>query len=701
MPNVGLWDACKVSEEECLKGKEPIPEQIFSVSPPGLSTASGSEDIVPVSPEVLLERMRLAADSLISRQQEEGCWVEPLEADVTITSEYVLLQCLLGRECEEFFRRAAPFILESQGEDGGWPLYHGGPAEISATVKAYLALKLLGYDADHPAMQRARALVLERGGAINVNVFTRITLALFGQYDWKGVPALPPEMILLPRWFPLSIYTVSYWSRTVIVPLLFIYHYKPLFELPPEKGVQELFITPMSEVRVHYAWDKKWISWKNLFFVLDRILQSWNRHHPSFLRRKALKKAMEWMIPRLKGEGGLGAIYPAMANSVLALRLEGYALDHPLVQRAIQSIDDLVFDLGEQQSVQPCHSPIWDTALALGALFEAGFEETPAFVGKALDWFCRKEVRTVGDWSVRVPGVEAGGWAFQFENDYYPDIDDTSVVLMDFAKWVPEMGVYENVFRRALEWTLSMQGTDGGWGAFDKDNDFLFLNNIPFADHGALLDPSTSDVTGRVTELLGILGYDARTPVVRRALRFLKKEQEENGSWYGRWGVNYIYGTWSVTSALKAIGEDMSAPYVQKAMQFLFSRQNPDGGWGESCYSYFRKETAGEGVSTPSQTAWALIALIHGGHVRHPAVSRGIEFLLSRQQPDGKWPEAEYTGTGFPKVFYLRYNMYRDYFSLWALALYRSVLLNGQSKVEQLARRWKGNPYPIRPRFLA
>lgn len=654
----------------------------------------------PADQRNLDEQIGSAKKSLLSRQFEEGYWVEPLEADVTITSEYVLLQFLVGRQLDSFFQRAAPFILESQGEDGGWPLYHGGPADISATVKAYLALKLLGYTADHPAMQRARALVLERGGAINVNVFTRITLALFGQYDWKGVPALPPEMILLPRWFPLSIYTVSYWSRTVIVPLLFIYHHKPLVELPPEKGVQELFITPMHEVRVHYAWDKKLLSWKNLFFVVDRILQSWNRHPPAFLRRKALKKALDWLIPRMKGEGGLGAIYPAMANSVLALRLEGYATDHPLVRRAMQSIDDLVFDLGEKQSVQPCHSPIWDTALALGALYEAEDGDINETVGRALDWFCRKEVRTVGDWSIRVPGVEPGGWAFQFENDYYPDIDDTSVVLMDFAKWVPEMGRYGEVFRRGIEWVLAMQGTDGGWGAFDKDNDFLFLNNIPFADHGALLDPSTSDVTGRVTELLGILGYDARTPVVRRALRFLKKEQEADGSWYGRWGVNYIYGTWSVVSALKAIGEDMSSPYIQKAMSFLISHQNPDGGWGESCYSYFRKETAGEGVSTPSQTSWALIALLHGGHVSHPSVSRGIQYLLTRHQPDGKWPEQEYTGTGFPKVFYLRYNMYRDYFSLWALSLYRNIQRDGFSRVERLASRWKEKPFPVSARFL-
>lgn len=641
-----------------------------------------------------------ALDSLLSRQHPDGYWVEPLEADVTITSEYVLLQFLLGRRPEEFFQRAAPFILSSQGEDGGWPLYHGGPADISATVKAYLALKLLGYSADHPALVRARALVHERGGAINVNVFTRITLALFGQYDWKGIPALPPEMVLLPKWFPLSIYTVSYWSRTVIVPLLFIYHHKPLVRLSPESGIPELFVTPMSQVKVHYAWNRKVLSWKNLFFSLDILLQFWNRHPFPPLRRMALRKGLEWLVPRMKGEGGLGAIYPAMANSVLALRLAGYQPDHPLLERAIRSIDDLVFDVEGMKSVQPCFSPIWDTALALGALFEAGVSMDSPPVARAFEWFRRKEVRLAGDWSVRVRGVEAGGWAFQHENDYYPDIDDTSVVLMDFAKWHPEMNGYSDVFRRGLEWVLSMQGTDGGWAAFDKDNDFLFLNNIPFADHGALLDPSTSDVTGRVVELLGILGYGPEVPTVRRALRFLRKEQEPDGSWYGRWGVNYIYGTWSVVSALKTIGEDMSSPYIQKSMEFLFAHQNADGGWGESCYSYFRKETAGVGGSTPSQTAWALISLIHGGHAAHPAVSRGVRFLLSRQSANGRWEEKDYTGTGFPKVFYLRYNMYRDYFPLWALSLYRNVLTRGRSRADERTVSWRLNPYPIAPRFL-
>ncbi|MHB1285332.1 MAG: squalene--hopene cyclase [Leptospirales bacterium] len=672
----------------------------------GRSQDEGAPNITPEDQSALPDQETLgpgiarAIDALLSRQEPDGCWVEPLEADVTITSEYVLLQFLLKRVPEDFFQRAAPFILASQGEDGGWPLYHGGPADISATVKAYFALKLLGYSAGHPALVRARALVHERGGAINVNVFTRIALALFGQYDWKGIPALPPEMILLPKWFPLSIYTVSYWSRTVIVPLLFIYHHKPMVALETEVGISELFVTPMSQVKVHYSWSSQFLSWKNLFFALDILLQFWNRHPIPFLRRMALKKGLEWLVPRMKGEGGLGAIYPAMANSVLALRLAGYHQDHPLVQRAIQSIDDLVFEIGDKKSVQPCFSPIWDTALALGALYEAGVSRDAPQVARAFEWFRRREVRLVGDWAVRVRGVGAGGWAFQYENDYYPDIDDTSVVLMDFAKWYPGMEGYEAVFRRALEWVLSMQGTDGGWAAFDKDNDFLFLNNIPFADHGALLDPSTSDVTGRVVELLGILGYGPDVPPVRRAMRFLRKEQEADGSWYGRWGVNYIYGIWSVVSALKAIGEEMSSGYIQRAMNFLLAHQNPDGGWGESCYSYFRKDTAGVGGSTPSQTAWALISLIHGGHVTHPAVSGGIRFLLSRQGTDGKWEEKDYTGTGFPKVFYLRYNMYRDYFPLWALALYRNVLSQGRSRVDERTVSWRRNPYPIAPRFL-
>ncbi len=666
-----------------------------SVAPENPNVSDRSPDLAEVG-----DRIDRAMASLLDRQHPDGYWVEPLEADVTIVSEYIMLQFLLGRRRpDDFFKRAAEFILSSQGEDGGWPLYHGGPADISATVKAYFALKLAGYHVDHPALARARGLVHERGGAINVNVFTRIALAQFGQYSWKAIPALPPEMVLLPSWFPLSIYTVSYWSRTVIMGLLFVYHHRPLTPVPEGCGIEELFITPMENVTVRYSWDRKIVSWKNLFFLLDIILQAWNRHPLPFLRKRALKKALEWLIPRLKGDGGLGAIYPAMANSALALKLSGYPMDHPLFQRVLSSIDDLVFDVGNLKSVQPCFSPIWDTSLALGALFEAGADPSHPGIARAFAWFRQKEVRTVGDWSVRVPDVEAGGWAFQFENDFYPDVDDTSVVLMDFAKWNPGFSGCGDLFRRGTEWILEMQGTDGGWAAFDKDNDLLFLNNIPFADHGALLDPSTSDVTGRVAELLGILGYGHEFPPLRRAIRFLKKEQEDDGSWYGRWGVNYIYGTWSVMAGLKAIGEDMTLPYIQKAMQFLFSSQNPDGGWGESCYSYFRKGTAGKGVSTPSQTAWALISLIHGGHPDHPSVSRGVSFLLSGMRPDGRWDEKEYTGTGFPRVFYLRYNMYRDYFPLWALSLYRNVRSRGYSRVEEISGHWKRAPYPPAARF--
>ena len=664
-----------------------------SVSDEATSSPKPEKDSGHGFRERLEEAIAKATRSLLDRQHPDGYWVEPLDADVTIPAEYIMFQFILGRKNDVLFRKLAEYILSIQGADGGWPLFTGGAADISASVKAYFALKLLGYSPDHPALAKARALILERGGATTVNVFTRIILALFGQYDWKGIPALPCEMILLPKWFPLSIYTVSYWSRTVIIPLLIIYHYKPVTPIPPGQGVDELFLKPMEEVHFGYSWDKKLFSWKNLFFVLDYFIQHWNRHPPGFLRKKALSKSVEWLIPRMKGDGGLGAIYPAMANSVIALRLSGYSDDHPLLKRAISSIDDLVFTRDNMQSVQPCHSPIWDTALSLGALFEAGVSPDHPAISRSLEWFRRKEVKTVGDWSVHVTGVEPGGWAFEFENDYYPDVDDTAVILMDFAKWTNGFKGYEDVVRRAARWVLAMQCTDGGWASFDKDNDLLFLNNIPFADHGALLDPSTADLTGRVLEFLGLYGYRPDFPPVARALDYLRREQESNGSWYGRWGVNYIYGTWSVISAFRALGVDMKSSMVQRAMGFLLDHQNADGGWGESCLSYYKKETAGVGESTPSQTAWALISLVHGEHADSPAVRKGIDWLLENMRTDGRWDETLYTGTGFARVFYLRYNMYRDYFPLWALALYQNVHFEGASRVSGKVAVWRKQPF--------
>lgn len=638
---------------------------------------------------------------LLSAQDEGGFWVAPLEADATIPSEYLFLHEILDRPLDPEKRKSiARAILALQGADGGWPLFRDGSPDISASVKAYFALKLSGYNADHPALVRAREWVLAHGGAGRVNVFTRIALALFGQYDWEMIPALPAEMVLLPDWFPVSLYSVSYWSRTVIVPLLFIYHHRPLAPVAEERGIAELF-APGSPRGERDRWSDTLFSARNFFLLLDRVLKLWNRHPLPFLRRKALKAAMEWMMPRLKGAGGLGAIYPAMANSVVALKLSGYSLEHPLMKRALASIDALVLVRKDQVLVQPCVSPIWDTSLALGALLEAGLSPASPAVDRAMEWFRATEVRIRGDWAVRVPGCEPGGWAFQFENEYYPDVDDTAMVLMGMAKIFPERkdlaGRMEDVFRRACQWVVAMQGSDGGWAAFDKDNDKLVLNNIPFADHGALLDPSTSDLTGRVLELLGALGYGPDFPPAERGLLFLRREQEEDGSWFGRWGVNYIYGTWSVISGLKSLGVDMTEPWVRRAGEYLVARQNVDGGWGEDCLSYARADYSGRGSSTPSQTAWALIALLHMERADHPAILAGVRYLLSGMNSSGTWDEELFTGTGFPRVFYLRYHMYRHYFPVWALALYRNMAEKGQALGHSRVSSWKNAPYlPIR-----
>ena len=651
--------------------------------------------------EGLGQTISRAISWLVSAQDPNGYWVAPLEADATIPSEYLFLHEIIGRPVDPGLRgKIVESILSLQGKEGGWPLFKDGDPDISATVKAYLALKLSGFSPEDPALVRARAWVLSRGGAGKVNVFTRIALAVFGQYDWEKVPALPAEMVLLPSWFPFSIYSVSYWSRTVIVPLLFIYHHRPLVKLSPERGISELF-DPAHPDGERFLPSRKFFTFRNIFLRLDSLLRFWNRHPVPFLRKRALKAAMEWMMPRLAGEGGLGAIYPAMANSAVALHLSGYGLAHPLMQRVLSSIDDLVLPMGEKVLVQPCVSPIWDTALALGALVEAGLSPDSPTIDRAMEWYRSREVHVAGDWTVRVPDCEPGGWAFQFENEYYPDVDDTAMVLMGMAKifpYRPDLAArMDDVFRRACRWVVAMQGTDGGWAAFDKDNDMLFLNNIPFADHGALLDPSTADLTGRVLELLGALGYGPDFPPAARAIRYLRREQEKDGSWFGRWGVNYIYGTWSVIAGLKSIGVGMDEPWIIRAMNYLLERQNEDGGWGEDCLSYATSDFSGRGASTPSQTAWALISLLHGGYCDHPSVGKGIRYLVSRMGEDGTWQEELFTGTGFPRVFYLRYHLYRHYFPLWALSLYRNMKKNGMALGHERVAVWKRSPYaPIR-----
>ncbi len=687
-----------VSGQSNISGVNKMSPSEEAVGPaPALLEKTAPRIGVAEAPDLLSRTIARGVSWLVCAQDSAGHWVAPLEADATIPSEYIFLHEILGRPLDPDRRKKiVRSILAVRGKEGAWPLFRDGDPDISATVKAYQALKLCGFEASDPVLVRAREWVLSQGGAGKVNVFTRIALAVFGQYDWAKIPALPAEMVLLPSWFPFSIYSVSYWSRTVIVPLLFIYHHKPRVRLSPERGISELF-HPDRPDGEFFSPSSQTFSLRNLFLLLDRGLHLWNNHPPGFLRKRALSCAMEWMVPRLKGEGGLGAIYPAMANSAVALSLQGYSLDHPLMQRVLSSIDDLLIERDGEILVQPCVSPVWDTALALGALIEAGLSPDSPTIDRAMDWFRAREVKTRGDWALRAPECEPGGWAFQFENDYYPDVDDTAMVLMGMAKILPIRPDLaprmEGVFRRATLWVMAMQGTDGGWGAFDRDNDLLFLNHIPFADHGALLDPSTADLTGRVLELLGSLGYGPDFPPAARAIRYLRREQEADGSWFGRWGVNYIYGTWSVVAGLKSIGVSMDEPWVVRSMEFLLSRQNPDGGWGEDCLSYASSDYAGRGASTPSQTAWALIALLHGGHAAHPAVRRGVDYLTSRMTPEGTWEEELFTGTGFPRVFYLRYHMYRHYFPLWALALYRSMTDRGRALGHERVDFWKTAPY--------
>jgi squalene-hopene/tetraprenyl-beta-curcumene cyclase len=630
-----------------------------------------SPEIDTVRLDGAIERAR---SRLLAIQDPEGFWVAELGTDSTLTSEYLMLRRLLGKVDESKQRKAVAYLRETQLPEGGWNIYDGGPNHLSTTVKAYFALKLNGYSPDEPFMRRAREVILDQGGLLRVNVFTKFTLAIFGQIDWRGVPAMPIELFLLPRWFLFNMHEISYWSRTVLTPLMIIYAHKPVVPVPAGAALMELRGDLTAKHDYYFPRDARLLSWRNVFLAADRMLHWYEWHPVQRLRRRATERATPWMLARMRGEGGLGGIYPAMANSVIALRCLGYEVEHPLVARAFKQIEALEVEDDRTLHLQPCVSPIWDTCLAVNALRASGLPaDHPALAG-ACKWLLTKQTWKKGDWKVKAPAAEPGGWYFQFENEFYPDIDDSAVVMTALIRTaLPDAEAKRAALAQALKWVMPMQSSDGGWAAYDKDNNRLFLNEIPFADHKALLDPPTADLTGRMLEMLGHLGRTSSDPAVKRAIAFLQANQEPEGCWYGRWGVNYIYGTWSVLAGLRAVGEPTDQPYVHRAINWLVDRQNPDGGWGESCYSYDDPRTAGRGSSTASQTAWALMGLLHGGVVGHPAVSKGIDYLLRTQSVDGGWEERAFTGTGFPRVFYLRYHLYRLYFPLWALSLYRTL----------------------------
>jgi len=636
----------------------------------------------PLPLDALELTVRRAAAALAACQRADGHWVFELEADATIPAEYLLLRHYLGEpEDLDLEARIGRYLRRIQGAHGGWSLFHDGAFDVSATVKAYFALKLIGDDVDAPHMARARAAVLEAGGAAASNVFTRIQLALYGAGPWAAVPEMPVELILLPRWFPIHLSRMSYWARTVIVPLLVLQALRPVARNPRGTHVAELYrgdgILPLQSK----AAGTKWL-WTKGFGALDVVLKAMRPFWPKRLRKRAMDACVAWVTERLNGEDGLGAIYPAMANSVMMFDALGYPGDHPDRAIARKSVENLLVlkpeDGGDEVYCQPCVSPVWDTALAAHALLEAGGDDAERRAGAGLAWLKPLQVLDVkGDWAEARPDVRPGGWAFQYNNAHYPDLDDTAVVLMAMDRAKGRLGLgdaYDESIARGVEWTVGMQSRNGGWGAFDADNEHYYLNNIPFADHGALLDPPTVDVAARCVSMLAQLGEAPDSPRMKAALAYLEKEQEPDGSWFGRWGVNYVYGTWSALCALNAAGVDPQAVTVRRAVTWLETIQNEDGGWGEDCESYALDRTGHRPApSTASQTAWALLGLMAAGEVDSSAVARGIAWLQARQGADGLWPQEHYTGGGFPRVFYLRYHGYPKYFPLWAVARYRNL----------------------------
>ena len=631
------------------------------------------------------ERIDRALDALLAFRKPDGHWCFELEADATIPAEYILLTQYLAEKADlELERKIGRYLRRNQGDHGGWSLFHAGAFDVSASVKAYFALKMIGDDPDAQHMRRARAAILARGGAGAANVFTRFQLALYGEVGWSDVPSMPVELILVPGWFPVHLSKMSYWARTVIVPLLVLQALKPRARNPRGIGIAELF-PPADAPRPPKPPSHAHPAWSSFFNGLDGVLKKVEPYWPGKLRGRAIARAVAFTVERLNGEDGLGAIYPAMANSVMMFDALGFPPDHPDRAIARRAIEKLLVVKEDEAYCQPCVSPIWDTALAAHALMETGDARAEEAAERAVEWLVPHQVLdVVGDWADQRPNLRPGGWAFQYGNAHYPDTDDTAVVVMAMDRIQAKRagGGYDTAVARGREWIDGMQSRNGGWGAFDADNTYYYLNNIPFADHGALLDAPTVDVSARCLGMMAQLGEPADSAKLTAGVRYILEDQESDGSWFGRWGVNYVYGTWSALCALNAAGVEPSAPVMRKAVSWLRAIQNPDGGWGEDCDSYKLDYRGYEpAASTASQTAWALLGLMAAGEVDSPAVARGIAYLSATQDAEGLWPQEEYTGGGFPRVFYLRYHGYPAYFPLWALARYRNLVRGNSQRV--------------------
>ncbi|KQW18477.1 squalene--hopene cyclase [Afipia sp. Root123D2] len=629
--------------------------------------------------ETLEKSISSASRALRDFRKGDGHWVFELEADATIPAEYVLLRHYLAEPVDAVLEaKIAMYLRRIQNDNGGWSLFYGHEFDMSASVKAYFALKMIGDSVDAPHMVKARETILARGGAAKSNVFTRIMMALFGVLTWRAVPMMPVEIMLLPRWFPFHLTKISYWARVVIVPLLVLMTFKPRARNPLGVGIDELFHEDPKTVGPTPKAPHQSQLWFTGFNILDRVLRVVDPLFPKKTRERSVQKAVAFVTERLNGVDGLGAIFPAMANSVMMFDLLGYPKDHPHYMLARASVEKLLVIKDDEAYCQPCVSPVWDTALTAHAMIESGSETEVASAKDALEWLAPLQVLDVeGDWIEKRPGVRPGGWAFQYNNAHYPDLDDTAVVVMamDRARGLGVGTKYDEAIARGREWILGLQSVDGGWAAFDADNLEYYLNNIPFSDHGALLDPPTDDVTARCVSMLAQLGDTVdNSPALARGIDYLRRTQLADGSWFGRWGVNYIYGTWSVLCALNAAGVPHDDPAVRKAVDWLAAIQNADGGWGEDGNSYkLNYQGYQRSETTASQTAWATLALMAAGQVDHPATQRGIRYLVDSQGDNGLWHERHYTGGGFPRVFYLRYHGYSKFFPLWALARYRNL----------------------------
>lgn len=616
------------------------------------------------------ESVGRALNALLSHQHPDGYWCYELEADCTIPSEYILMMHFMDEIDEDLQPKLAAYIRHHQAEHGGWPLYQGGAFDLSCSVKAYYALKLVGDSADAAHMIRARDAILDEGGAARANVFTRIALALFRQLPWRGVPFIPVEIMLLPQWFLFHLSKVSYWSRTVMVPLLILYSLKAKARNPRNVHIPELFTTPPDKERDYFTVRS---SLNRVLLMLERTARLLENFIPAWVHRRALQRAEQWIIARLNGTDGLGGIFPAMVNAHEALALLGYSADHPYRVMTGEALRRLLVIGSDRAYCQPCVSPVWDTALACCAVQETVAAPGADQAQAGLDWLATQQLlEEPGDWREHRPSLQGGGWPFQFGNGHYPDLDDTAVVGWAMIRsGLPE---YRMPIERAAAWVCGMQSKNGGFASFDVDNTHYYLNEIPFADHGALLDPPTSDVTARCLLFLKLVDPVRYAGAIAQGLQFLREQQEEEGCWFGRWGTNYIYGTWSVLAALEIVGERDDAPGVQRAVRWLKRVQRPDGGWGESNDSYADRDLMGAAPrSTAFQTAWALLGLMAAGEAYSEAVQGGIEYLQRTQNADGLWHSDEFTAPGFPRVFYLRYHGYTKYFPLWALARYQRL----------------------------